>query len=246
MPKYGIAIIHYDRLDTLEEVVWAVHSTAPENTKIVICDDGTDGFGKQICTYPPGPIIIGPNLGVAANKNRGLFALQDCDYICLIEDDLMPTQKGWFEVYVKASELSGIHHFCRVQDKEVEETSLVFKEYMAKSDLTPIYGPSPRGDLTFITREVLSRVGGLNPKFRGVGYAHGEWSNRIADAGLCGHPNKWIDIKEARDCFIQKGDRSGGRWNLSETELQTQLDNNRAILETLKKTPERFVPLTLE
>jgi glycosyltransferase involved in cell wall biosynthesis len=191
-------------------------------------------------------LVRGPNLGVAANKNRGLFALQDCEYICLLEDDLKPIEKGWFEAYEQAAQLSGIHHFCRVQDKIVGSKAPQFDSFMAANNLHPTYGPSPRGDLTFTTSAVVRRVGGFNPGFRGVGYAHGEWSSRVWRAGFINHPNKWVDIKEASDKFTQIGDTSGGRWEVDELIVRRQIQRNKAVLKELQRSDYTFHPLVLE
>jgi len=240
--RRGVAICHFNRQQYLPEIIEAVEKTVPKDTRIVVCDDGSYNFvaGNDAI------LLRGQNLGVAANKNRALWALQDCHYICILEDDLKPTSKGWFEAYEKASNLSSIHHFCRVQDKHVQETEPEFTAFMKKHGLTPIYGPSPRGDLTFITRRVIERIGAFNPKFRGAGYAHGEWSNRVWRAGLIGHNNKWVDIQEARDMFIQVGDREGGRWELDKKALKKQLIKNEQIYKELKKTEYSYLPLSLE
>lgn len=239
--KRGVAICHYNRQQHLNDIVSAVADTVPEGTRIVICDDASDPIPTIDAI-----LIKGKNLGVAANKNRALWALQDCHYICILEDDLKPTGKGWFETYEKAANLSGIHHFCRVQDKYVQEKSPEFQEFMKKHGFTPIYGPSPRGDLTFITRKVVERIGAFNPKFRGAGYAHGEWSHRVWGAGLIGHNNKWVDIKEARDMFVQVGDREGGRWTLDKKALKKQLVKNEQVYKELQQTPYSYLPLSLE
>jgi len=238
----GVALCHYNREKHLPDIIEAIKKTVPADTKIVVCDDGSTST-----VYTRGEVLIqGKNLGVAANKNRALWALQDCHFICILEDDLKPTRKGWFETYEKAAKLSGIHHFCRVQDKQVRETSPEFAAFMKTHGLTPIYGPSPRGDLTFITHKVIEHVGGFNPKFRGAGYAHGEWSHRVYNAGLIGHNNKWVDIKEARDMFEQVGDREGGRWELDPKALKKQLTKNEKIYKELQKTDYIHIPLSLE
>lgn len=264
--KRGIAICHYNRFDSIKEITEAVKDTAPADARIVICDDGSNFTHWEEAVKLDDDDIIevgsrvtlediisqnfivlrGPNLGVAANKNRALWALQDCHYIAILEDDLMPTEKGWFEQYETAAQLSGIHHFCRVQDKEVAERADAFQAFMQANGLTPIYGPSPRGDLTFITRMVLQRVGAFNPRFRGAGYAHGEWSKRCARAGLINHPNKWVDIKEARDKFVQVGDTKGGRWEESQKKIKRQLQRNKTVLKELDREDYIYHKLTLE
>jgi glycosyltransferase involved in cell wall biosynthesis len=242
MAEYGVGICTYNRGAQLAEIVRRVRETVPSGTRVVVCDDGSDEAPnfKNVVT------VRGPNLGVAANKNRALFALQDCKFLCILEDDLMPTDGGWFEAYVRAATISGIHHFCRVQDKLEDSKSPAFDEFMLSNDLHPIYGPSPRGDLTFLTAAVLRVVGGFNPLFRGVGHAHGEWSNRVQRAGLINHPNKWVDIVEGGAKFEQIGDTEGGRWDDDEKVIKRQIQRNVQILKQLQKTDYTHHPLVLE
>jgi len=254
--KKGVAICHYNRHHTLRKVVEAVKETVDPATRIVVCDDGSKHEAKleemmidsveDVCRECEVLLIKGPNLGVAANKNRALWALQDCHYLCILEDDLFPTEKGWFEIYMKAMSLSGCHHYCRIQDKEIKDTVPAFTEFMTSHGVTPIFASSPRGDFTFLTQKVVKKVGAFNPKFRGAGYAHGEWSKRVAKAGLIGHPLEWMDIKEARDMFDQIGDREGGRWIDSEKEIRTQLKRNARVLKELEVIPYIHHPLVLK
>lgn len=242
----GIAICNYNRASNLEKIIDAVRDTMPPDTRLVVCDDGSTDDSIKVASDKKVLLIRGENLGVGYNKNRAVFALQDCDFVCILEDDLLPTEKGWFELYEKAARLSGIHHFCRVQDKEIPETILHFQEYMNNSSLTPIYGKSPRGDLTFITKKVITKIGAFNPSFVGVGYAHGEYTERIWNAGLIPHPLKYVDIKEARDKLIQINDTIGGRWDKPKEEIDCQIKKNRQILKRLQRTEYLYHPLVLK
>lgn len=243
--KRGVAIVTYNRADRLGEIIEATLRTVPSNTQVIVCDDGSTDNTSSIVHSFGIPYICGKNLGVGANKNRALWGLQDRHFLAIIEDDLYPTQGGWFETYEHAAILSGIQHFCRVQDKQVPESIPAFTSWMEARGLTPIYGPSPRGDFTFITATVLKKCGGFHPGFVGAGYAHGEWSGRVAASGLIGHPNKWVDIVQGNACFVQVGDKEGGRWNLTNEELKKQLRSNKIHLKTLAKTPYLFHPLLL-
>jgi glycosyltransferase involved in cell wall biosynthesis len=254
--KRGIAICHYNRQEHLANIVDAVRRTAPTDARIVVCDDGSDRLPLRETTPTEDPLVElcgevlllrGPNKGVAANKNRALWALQDCQFICILEDDLIPTQPGWFEAYEQAAILSGINHFCRVQDKEVPETIPAFSAFMNReAQLTPIYGSRPRGDLTFLTSIVVQRVGAFNPNFLGAGYAHGEWSDRVARAGLINHPLRWVDIREGRDRFEQIGDTEGGRWIEDQRSVEDQLKRNAQVLKELRRNEYTYHPLVLE
>lgn len=243
----GIGLCTYNRAHNLPKVMENLMNNLPDDCKVVIADDGsTDDTFEVLRHYRNDVIIVsGPNQGAAANKNRALYALQDCSFICLLEDDLYPTTPGWFELYEDAVQLTDIHHFCRVQDKEVEETIPEFTKWMIENSVTPIYGPSPRGDFTFITAKVLEKVGAFNPKFKGAGYAHSEWSERVFKAGLIPHPLKWVDLKEGRDTLTQIGDTEGGRWLESQKVIKAQLKYNASVLKVLRKNDYLHHPLIL-
>lgn len=243
-PLRGVAICHYNRMEHLDEIIDGVLTTVPNGTKVVVCDDGSNDFKPP--TQRQVIVVRGPNLGVAANKNRALWALQDRHFVCILEDDLLPIKPGWFEKYEMATMMSGIHHFCRVQDKLVDSKAPEFDAYLREGGFNPIYGPSPRGDFTFITKTVVEKVGAFNPAFRGAGYAHGEWSERVFKANLINHPNKWIDFEETADSFKQIGDTEGGRWLVDDAVIKKQLKENAKIRKALSVQNYTYLPLVLE
>lgn len=243
--KRGIGIIHYNRQDKLQEILEAVIKTAPEDCRIVLADDQSVEFDTSL--LPDEVVLIrGKNLGVSYNKNRALWGLQDCSYIALLEDDLKPIEEGWFETYEEAAKRTGTHHFCRVQDKVVRETHPTFTAHLGSLGYTPVFGSSPRGDFTFLTGRVVRTVGGFHPDFIGIGYAHGEWSERVAKAGLIPHPLKWYDIKEGRDRLVQLGDTEGGRWEQPRAAIRTQLRRNEKIRSHLETIDYIYHPITLK
>ena len=248
--KRAVSICTYNRAVHLGEVMEGVLSTVPNGTDVFVCDDGsiddTSTVVRHEMDFPNVHFFSGPNLGVAANKNRALYLMQNHHFMCILEDDLMPVEKGWFELYEQASKLTDIHAFCRIQDKIVPESVPSFSEYLAKAmNVTPIYASSPRGDLTFLTRKVITTVGGLNPLFKGVGYAHGEHSARVVKAGLVPHPSGYVDITEARNKFKQIGDQEGGRWEDDEKKIKAQIKKNHAIYRSLKKDGQIYCPLEI-
>lgn len=242
----GVGICTYNRARQLGDLIEAVLKTTSD-CRVVVADDGSTDETPQVVASFPGVIYVrGPNRGVAHNKNRALYALQECSYIALLEDDLFPVRPGWFDIYQTSSAFLGMHHFCRVQDKEVPEAiqSCTFALLQAHG-WVPVYGPSPRGDLTFLTRRALQAVGGLHPDFLGAGHAHGEWSERIARAGLIPHPLKWMDIREARDSFEQRGDTEGGRWSDEPQRIAEQIAHNKVVRKRLKREKVAHVPLEI-
>jgi len=237
----GIAIVTYNRGYQLNEVIKATLDTKPENARVVVCDDGsTDNTLEIVSMFPSITLVRGPNMGVGANKNRALYALRNYDFITIVEDDLIPTESGWFEMYEEFCLHTNIHHFCRVQDKFIEEVVPDFSAWCIEHlKLTPIYGPHPRGDLTFISNMTVRKVGAFHPDFVGVGHAHGQWSDRVIASGLVQHPNKWIDIQEAAAKFKQLGDTSGGRWDHDESVVKNQIKANSNLRKILGESDLR-------
>ncbi len=245
--KRGVAVVTYNRSKNLGGILDAIRDTVPQGTKLVVADDGsTDGTVDLVSQRSDYVLLRGANKGVAHNKNRALFALQDCDMIALIEDDLLPQQENWFSMYEQAVLYTGIHHFCRVQDNLLEEVMQDFAEAMSSQGMSPIYGPSPRGDFTFLTKKVVKTVGGFNSAFMGAGYAHGEWSHRVVKANLIHHPRKWVDIRSKNgDPFRQVGDTEGGRWAKPDHEIKEQIAYNRSVQKKLKNQNYIYHPIVL-
>jgi len=245
MTKRAVSICTYNRVQNIGEVVDGVLATVPNGTDVFVCDDGsTDNTAALLTEWPNVHYFRGPNLGVGANKNRALYLMKNHHFSCILEDDLVPTEKLWFETYEAAATLMDVHHFCRIQDKEIPETHPSFSQYVkASMNATPIYASSPRGDLTFITRKVITTVGGMNPAFKGVGYAHGEWSARVVKAGLVSHPLGYVDIAEARDKFKQVGDTEGGRWAEDNQLIKKQIKYNKMVARKLAKNDYIYCPL---
>lgn len=231
----AIAIVTYNRANQIREAIQAVLDTKPATARVIVCDDGsTDNTANKVQDFPDVTYIRGANLGVGANKNRAVFALKNYDFIAILEDDLIPTQKNWFELYREFCLNTNTHHFCRVQDKFVEETVPDFSDWCKASlGMTPIYGPNPRGDFTFISNMTIRKVGAFHPAFVGVGHAHGQWSDRVIAANLVHHPNKWIDIQEAASKFVQMGDREGGRWDADSKAIKAQIQKNAELRQRL-------------
>ena len=244
----AVSIITYNRAKRLGEVIEGVLKTVPRGTDVFVCDDGSrDNTREVVRKFPSVHYFCGPNRGVGANKTRGLFLMRNHHFSVLLEDDLVPIAKGWFEIYEGVASMTDIHHFCRVQDKVVPESCPSFSEYLKQGmNVTPIYASSPRGDFTFLTRKVITTVGSMNPAFNGVGYAHGEWSARVIKAGLVSHPLGYLDIAEARDMFKQIGDTDGGRWQDDPDLIAKQIKRNRLIAKRLARQDYLYCPLRIQ
>jgi glycosyltransferase involved in cell wall biosynthesis len=245
--KRAVAISTYNRGKHIGEVIEGVLSTVPNGTDVFVCDDGSEhDHMPPLFDFPTIGVYSGPNKGVGANKNRCLWLMQNHHFMCILEDDLVPTEKGWFEDYEKVSAVMDIHHFCRIDDKVIPDTHPTFTQYIKKAfNLTAIYASAPRGDFTFLTKKVITTVGGFHPDFQGVGYGHGDWSARVVKAGLVSHPLGYVDLLECGDKFKQVGDTEGGRWDDPKEEIEAQIARNKRVAKAVRMKGEVFYPLEI-
>lgn len=243
--RITVGLSTYNRSKYLEEIINAILSTTPPSAKVVVSDDGSTDSTPDIVKKFPVLYIRGENKGAGYNKNRILAAGQDSHFVILLEDDIKPIKEGWCETYATAHTISEIHCFTRVQDKTTPETIPSFYEYMQKYNFTPIYSPHPRGDIISLTSKAIKTVGGFRPEFKGCGFYHSEHAARCYKAGLIGHPNRHVDIEEARDMFTQLGDTEGGRWEEKER-IDKQLERNKQIYNEVKNRTDLYVPIVLE
>jgi hypothetical protein len=124
--------------------------------------------------------------GVAKSKNKCLSALYDagCDHFFLFDDDVFIIKDNWYEKYIS----SGLNHACWNVDRKFISLTQNYVEY-----------ETPNGCMLYCTRNVLDVVGGWDTQFKGYGYDHVNWSDRIFNAGLT--PARYIDVRDSKDLF---------------------------------------------
>lgn len=105
MSKIGIGVITCNRPEFCRNLL----NSLPQNYETVVINDG-DELPYDI---PVGACIKNEaNFGVGKSKNRALRYLlhKNCDYIFLIEDDLIIKDHNVFDIYVKHMQVSGLQH----------------------------------------------------------------------------------------------------------------------------------------
>jgi len=174
MSKIGIGVCTYNRLDLLQKCLSGFANTISSTCRLIISSDGsTDGTDKWLGQQSH-DWISGPNVGIAKNKNRLLNVLDDCDYIFLIEDDIVIKNSKWIEWYIRTSQESGIQHFS--YHNKIQRARRNTTHY---ATTTTIGDHGTTGQLMFFTKEVLKRCGGFNEQYAGHGYEHLEYTKRI-------------------------------------------------------------------
>lgn len=184
--RVGIGVITKDRCHLLRELMPSLISTTRALAPVLyVSDDGSsDGTSEYLNS-------IGvthdntPAGGVASNKTRALARLmeQGCDYLFLLEDDVIPVREGWCETLVYAMKNGPEKHLNFIPaDKTGYKT--IRREKIA-GNLTLAYQSGLTGLLMCMTREVVETLGGFCRGFDPYGYEHIDYTLRASRAGFC-------------------------------------------------------------
>lgn len=168
-----MGIITYNRLQSLQSCLSTVRRHS-EGYQLVVADDGSTDGTQSWCASQRIPCISGENRGIAANKNRALDALQDCDVIVLLEDDARIRRSGWLEFITQGMASSSNAHSLVVRRPTVYDVLEGPMVYCAQSN----------GFCMVFMRHVLDKVGGFDLAYGRYGYEHHDLSYRIWRAGL--------------------------------------------------------------
>ena len=219
MSKIGVGIITCNRPEYLRNLL----NTLPYDRidTLVIVNDG-----KPIDTFDlhKGVMIDNPiNLGVGKSKNKAMKHLYDagCDYIFIIEDDMLIKDATVFDKYIEAYKASGIHHFNygpgspfnrkqTIQNFDLHNRHLLDQHSEPNPKLIIEYNKGVKVALyehtvamfSFFTREVLEKVGYIDEDFYNA-WEHVDHTYRIIKAGY--HPPFWwfADIANSADYLTE-------------------------------------------
>jgi GT2 family glycosyltransferase len=208
--RIGVGIVTCNRLDYLRGLLASLEQCSNTIDKLVIVNDGEPITSFSDLKFP----ILNTewfnnpqNLGVGKSKNRALKLLLDdeCDYIFIIEDDMVVLDSTVFDKYIEAYKQSGIHHFNygpgspfnRKQDIQFD----LHNRHLLKQDSEP--NPKLIVDyktikislfehtvamFSFFTKEALESVGLIDEDFYNA-WEHVDHTYRIIKAGY--HPPFW-------------------------------------------------------
>lgn len=204
--KVGVGITTYNRLNYLKGLVDSVIPCEQYIDELVVINDAGETpewdlpYGKWVNNEV--------NLGVAKSKNKAIKMLLDsnCDYIFLIEDDMVIKDPSVFEQYVYACKVSGIQHFNygpgspfnrkqRIKHFDLHNRHLLDEKTEVNPKLIVDYGKCKIAlyehtvaMFSFFTKTVLEKVG-LYPEEYDRCWEHVDHTYQIIKAGY--HPPFW-------------------------------------------------------
>jgi len=220
MEKIGVGVITCNRPEFLRNLI----------NSLVPCEKSIDEFvvvndGKLITDYnlPFGEWIDNEvNLGVGKSKNKALKYLYEkgCDYLFLIEDDMIIKDPNIFNEYINASKESGIQHFNygpgspfnrkqKIKDFDLHNRHLLDQHTNPNPRLIVEYKNSrialylhTVAMFSFFTKEVIETVGYIDEDFYNA-WEHVDHTYRIIKAGY--HPPFWwfADIADSTNYLTE-------------------------------------------
>lgn len=184
--RVGIAVITKNR----EKVVnfsYQQHLKNSMVTDFLIIDDNST-TPTVLADSPYQPYYSQEWLGVAGARNKALSALDECDYIFLMDDDAFPIIKNWQDVFIKAHEMYPEQHILIASPNDWGEVVTDYSKKFVWTDGTmyesgPVSVRKPTAVLFFLTRHALKTLGGFEV-FGKYGFEDVDYYIRADQAGL--------------------------------------------------------------
>lgn len=198
-PKIGVAVITKDRNEFVKQVFeFHVKHTIPFVDKFIIVDDHSNVILRtrdliNVESFPAGKIVsvVRPQnwLGVAGARNYALNELQHCDFIFLMDDDLLPKDPEWIPIHIKA--LTG--KFCKIDllihyPNELGEC-LTYRNGATFINVTATIGST--ATLFAMTQKCLHTLGGFDDTMGYYGHEDTDYFTRARKADILPPEGYW-------------------------------------------------------
>lgn len=217
-----VAIITYNRKNSLQTLLTQINKDREDFDLIVIDDCSTDGtqnfLYKEFETYNIDWYqTFRENCGVSVAKNAAIRRghVGKYGYTFILEDDVRIKKSGWVELYKKAMDTTPIKHFNflppitlpkGVYPPPLPESPYPYGKILSSSEHDGFnidYWSDLGGTFMALTKDVVLAVGGFNSRFSGRGFNHVEYSYRIARLDYTTHPPifggdaGWAHVRES-------------------------------------------------
>lgn len=134
------------------------------------------------------------NGGVAKAKNTLLKHMMDegCDYLFLLEDDIIVKDEKAVTGYIESAKNSGFSHLCFAYHGPMNQEGPMYKDQWLE------YHGACIGAWCMYTREIIENVGYFNEKMINA-FEHVHLTKRIGDQGFCPPFGLFIDASGSKD-----------------------------------------------
>jgi GT2 family glycosyltransferase len=221
--KVGVGIITCNRVDYLKTLLNSLIPCEDQIDELVVVNDGDPANSLGLSHKHSAWLDNLANIGVGKSKNKAMKHLLErgCDYIFIIEDDMVILDPTVFNKYIEAHKKSGIHHFNygpgspfnrkqTIQNFDLHNRHLLNQHSEPNPKLIVEYSRDVKIALyehtvamfSFFTREVLEEVGLIDEEFYNA-WEHVDHTYRIIKAGM--HPPFWwfADIYDSHKCLTE-------------------------------------------
>lgn len=200
-PKIGVAVITKDRNDFIRQVYeFHLVNTLPFVDRFIIIDDHSE-TPVELHKFPDPYGETAPRvevhrpikwLGVARSRNYALSELCDCDYIFLMDDDLLPKDPNWIPLHIKAMS----DKFCQIDllihyPNELN-TCLGYRNGAIYAGVTATL--SSTATLFAMTNRCLGILGGFDDTMGYYGHEDTDYYTRARKAGILPPEGYWTLI----------------------------------------------------
>lgn len=222
--KIGVGIITCDRPDYLKGLLDSLEGVSVD--LIYIVNDGKPlnehnlnlELNSKLQLHQQTP----QRQGVAKAKNQAMRHLlnEGCDYVFVIEEDMLVLDKNVFQKYIEAYKLSGIHHFNYGPGSPFNRKQDIQFDLHNRHQLKQDSDPNPKmiieyskdikialyehtvAMFSFFTREILEKVGLIDEQFYNA-WEHVDHTYRIIKAGY--HPPFWwfADLADSHNLLTE-------------------------------------------
>ena len=142
--------------------------------------------------------------GVGRAKNRAIKYLleQNCDYIILVEDDML-FKGNIFEQYIKAHKATGIHHFMFAYHGPANKAGIsggrpILRKIIDYGEIKISLNQHCVGAVCFYTRECLQKAGLYDESYTNA-FEHVDHSYNLAKLNFCTPYWWWPDLANSLD-----------------------------------------------
>lgn len=232
--KIGIGIVTCNRPEYLKKLLESIVNC--NWAEFIIVNDGNrlelPGYNYYIHNNEK-------NLGVGKSKNIAMKHLMSkgCDYIFIIEDDMIILDETVFDKYVQASKVSGIQHFNFSQHGYANKKSTTSNEIIPAVKTVIDYGDVKIamyqhcvGSFSMYTRKCLEAVGYMDESYYNA-CEHVDHTYEIIKNEM--HPPFWYfaDIEESWKYIGDHG------WSMQTSSICSRPD----FTENVKQSDEVFM-----